>query len=145
MNATSPPDPSTGNSPHQALESAAPKAVPDYRGAFVPLVEAKDSRMAVLLSCLATVPASIARWPPRHFIALAVVGVQTFVAVQILAAREALGPVLTLAGVLAVALPVAIIGVIALLKNETSHQRSEEPPQLGDERGGTQATGATPH
>jgi hypothetical protein len=103
--------------------------VPDYHRGFSPLGQPKDSWLAAVLHCLTPIPANIGRWPARYLIALGAVVALAYVAVQVLAAREALGPVVTLVGVLGAALPIAVIGVIALVKDETTEQRAEEPPQ----------------
>src|SRR4051794_30736138 len=100
MSVTSPTEPPTGNGPPKAPMGSPQQAVPDYQG-FSPLVEAKESWLTILLRTFAPIPAGISRWPPPHLIALFAVVALTYVATQVLAAREALGPLATLVGVVA--------------------------------------------
>lgn len=129
MSASSPTDSTIGRTPEATPDRNAAQAIPDFRGGYYPLVEAKDSWHAVLLRGFSTVAAAISRWPPEQFIALAVVVALTFLGGKLIEAREVLGGVVTLIGVVSTGLLITIVGVISLLKNEKSKRNTEGTPQ----------------
>jgi hypothetical protein len=103
-------------------------SVPGYGVPWAQLTEPRESWYTSFLSCFSALPASIARWPPRHVLALTAELALAYCAVQLLGAREALGPMLTLVGFLAVTVLIGGLGVIALYDHEKRSQRPKEPP-----------------